>query len=319
MLTSSLTIILLDHNLNSSFFNPSGNGNPILYQHLFWFFGHPEVYILILPRFGLISHIITQERGKTEVFRKNNIIFAIISISLIGFIVWAHHIFTIGIDINTQAYFTSSTIIIAIPTRIKIFSWLATVNGKSLKLTPTIIWSLLFIFTFSIGGLTGLILANSSIDFNLHDSYYVVAHFHYILSLGVVFSILRSLTFWFPLILNISLNPKWLKIQSSYIFIRINLTFFPHHLIGINGIPRRYSSYPDIIISWNIISSLGLSITIISTILFILILWEALISKRLIIFITRIFIEWNLNSPHPTHSYKELPLIIQKKKKKKKK
>lgn len=312
VLAGAITMLITDRNFGTTFFEPAGGGDPLLFQHLFWFFGHPEVYIIILPGFGIISQVISTF-SKKPIFGYLGMVYAAVSIGFIGFVVWAHHMFTVGLDVQINAYFTAATLVIAVPTGIKIFSWLATMWGGSISFKTPMMFAIGFLILFTLGGLTGVVLANQGIDIMLHDTYYVVGHFHYTMSMGSLFATFAGFYYWIGKISGRQ-YPEWLgQIHFWITFVGVNLLFFPMHFLGLAGMPRRIPDYADAFEGWNRLSSYGALISGIGTLLFLYIIFHTLkFGKKAGVnpwgsYATTL--EWTVSSPPPFHTFESQPTV----------
>ncbi len=312
VLGGAITMLITDRNFGTAFFRPEGGGDPVLFQHLFWFFGHPEVYIMILPAFGIVSHVISTF-AKKPVFGYLGMAYAMVAIGVVGFVVWAHHMFTSGIDVDTRAYFMAATMIIAVPTGIKIFSWIATMWGGSNEYKTPMLYAIGFVFLFTVGGVTGVKLANAGVTMILHNTYYVVAHFHYVLSLGAVFGIYAGFYYWIGKMSGYQYDETLGKVQFWVTFIGVNITFFPMHFLGAQGMPRRYPDYPDAFAGWNFVASIGSYISVASFLLFIYVVFDTFRRGRVAEANPwgqgATTLEWQVASPPPFHTFDELPRI----------
>jgi cytochrome c oxidase subunit 1 len=310
VLAGAITMLLTDRNFGTTFFQPEGGGDPVLYQHLFWFFGHPEVYIMILPAFGIVSHVISTFTKK-PIFGYMAMVYAMVAIGGIGFVVWAHHMFTTGLSLDVQGYFMFASMVIAVPTGVKVFSWLATMWGGSITFRTPMLWATGFIMLFTIGGVTGVVLASAGVDHSLTDTYYVIAHFHYVLSLGSAFAIFAGLYYWFPKMTGYMYSERLGKLHFWTMFIGVNIVFFPQHFLGLAGMPRRYVDYPDAYAMWNLVSSIGAYISTFGVILFVVTMIEAFVRRRPAVANPwgegATTLEWTLTSPPPEHTYNVLP------------
>ena len=311
VLAGAITMLLTDRNFGTTFFDPAGGGDPVLYQHILWFFGHPEVYIIILPGFGIISHVIATFARK-PIFGYLPMVWAIIAIGFLGFVVWAHHMYTVGMSVTQQSYFMLATMVIAVPTGVKVFSWIATMWGGSIEFKTPMVWAFGFLFLFTVGGVTGIVLSQAAVDRAYHDTYYVVAHFHYVMSLGAVFAIFAGIYFYFPKMTG-KMYPEWAgKLHFWMMFIGANLTFFPQHFLGRQGMPRRYIDYPEAFALWNWWSSIGAFISFASFLFFLGVMYYALTRGRACTEANpwneyADTLEWTLPSPPPEHTFEQLP------------